>query len=61
MIDSHCHLDMPRFDLDRDDVIARARAAGVAAMVIPGVEPDRWAKRSRCRGSDLSRWGSIRR
>ena len=43
MIDTHCHLDMPRFDPDRDDVIARARAAGVAAMVIPGVEPARWA------------------
>lgn len=43
MIDTHCHLDMPRFDLDRDAVVTRARAAGVTAMVIPGVEPDRWA------------------
>ncbi len=34
---------MPRFDADRDEVIARARAAGVSAMVIPGVEPARWS------------------
>ncbi len=37
LIDSHCHLDFPEFDPDRDQVLARARAAGVAAFVIPGV------------------------
>ena len=42
MIDTHCHLDMPRFDEDRDAVIARTRAAGVSALIIPGVEPARW-------------------
>jgi TatD DNase family protein len=35
VIDSHCHLDMD-FDADRDAVLARARAAGVAAMVTIG-------------------------
>lgn len=29
LIDSHAHLDTPAFDADRDEVIARARAAGV--------------------------------
>ena len=33
MIDSHAHLDMDRFDADRDDVIARARRQGVHTIV----------------------------
>ena len=36
-IDSHCHLDAAEFDADRDAVLARARAAGVAMLVLPGV------------------------
>ena len=35
-IDSHAHLADPAFDADRDDVIARARAAGAAAIVAIG-------------------------
>jgi TatD DNase family protein len=31
--DSHCHLDFPDFDEDRDDIIARAHVAGVTRMV----------------------------
>ncbi|MGX0876328.1 TatD DNase family protein [Roseovarius sp. MBR-154] len=31
--DSHCHLDFPDFDSERDDVIARAVEAGVQRMV----------------------------
>ena len=37
LVDSHCHLDAPEFDADRDAVIARARAAGVAAQVVPAI------------------------
>ena len=36
LIDSHCHLDEERFAADRDAVIARAHAAGVARMVTIG-------------------------
>jgi TatD DNase family protein len=35
-IDSHCHLDGPRFDSDREAVIARAREMGVAKMLAVG-------------------------
>ncbi len=35
-VDSHCHLDGPKFDSDRDEVIARARQSGVQAIVAIG-------------------------
>ncbi|MDP4300468.1 TatD family hydrolase [Leptothrix discophora] len=36
-IDTHCHLDADEFAPDRDAVRARARAAGLACLVIPAV------------------------
>lgn len=33
IVDSHCHLDFPDFDGERDDLIARAIDAGVTRMV----------------------------
>ncbi|MCC5962913.1 MAG: TatD family hydrolase [Rhodobacteraceae bacterium] len=33
LVDSHCHLDFPQLAEDLDDVIARARDAGVTRMV----------------------------
>src|SRR2546423_6333875 len=35
-IDSHCHIDGPEFDADREDVIARAVDAGVTTMLNVG-------------------------
>lgn len=44
LIDSHCHLDAPEFGRDRDAVILRARAAGVAQQVIPAIEAKGWPR-----------------
>ena len=35
-VDSHAHIDGPEYDADRDEVIARARAAGVVAILNVG-------------------------
>jgi TatD DNase family protein len=36
LIDTHCHLDMPQFDGDREEVIARAKDAGFEALITVG-------------------------
>lgn len=33
LIDTHCHLDFADFDAERDELVARAHAAGVSQMV----------------------------
>ena len=38
LIDSHVHLDDLRYDTDRDDVLQRAEAAGIEAMVTIGCD-----------------------
>jgi TatD DNase family protein len=42
IIDTHCHLDLPAFDPDRTAVLARSRASGVTALVVPGVQAAGW-------------------
>jgi TatD DNase family protein len=42
LIDTHCHLDVERFDADRADVLARAEAAGVTGILVPAIRPATW-------------------
>lgn len=41
-IDTHCHLDAPEFNADRDAVRHQAALQGVAHCVIPAVERNNW-------------------
>ena len=38
LIDSHAHIDMPEFNRDRDQVLARARQQGVSVIINVGVD-----------------------
>lgn len=44
MIDTHCHLDLPEFDEDRDEVLKRARNSGFESFMVPGIELDAMGK-----------------
>jgi TatD DNase family protein len=37
LTDTHCHLDLEKFDADRDEVIRRAQKAGLGRILIPGL------------------------
>lgn len=43
IIDTHCHLDFPAFDEDRDAVFERASQAGVVGFILIGIHPESWA------------------
>ncbi len=38
LIDTHCHLNFHAYDEDRDDVLRRAREAGVDRIIIPAID-----------------------
>ena len=38
LVDTHCHLDAPEFDRDRDEMVAGALREGVGIIIVPGVE-----------------------
>lgn len=38
IFDTHCHLDTPAFDADREAVLSRARQAGVSRFLNPGYD-----------------------
>lgn len=42
LIDTHCHIDLPVFAEDRDQVLQRAFALGVQSIVVPAIEQQGW-------------------
>ncbi len=53
LVDTHCHLDVPEFDADRDAVVARAREVGVTRQIVPAIEANTWpALRDACARDD---------
>jgi TatD DNase family protein len=40
IVDTHAHLDMAPFNTDREDVISRAKSAGVSTIITVGVDLD---------------------
>ena len=44
LIDSHCHLDFPEFDADREAVIAHSQALGVQKMLVVGITRQHWPR-----------------
>ena len=38
LFDTHCHLDAPEFDADREEVLMSARRADVGGFVVPSVD-----------------------
>ena len=42
LIDTHCHLDFDYFSDDRQQLMVRAQALGVAHFVVPAVQQGTW-------------------
>lgn len=38
LADTHCHLTLDQFDIDRSEVLARAEEAGISPILIPGTD-----------------------
>lgn len=42
MIDSHCHLDFPCFDADRQQILVNCQAKNIRTILIPGTQASAW-------------------
>ena len=42
LVDTHCHIDVAEFDIDRECVLQNCRAAGIEKIVVPAVEQVSW-------------------
>ncbi|MGM0433398.1 MAG: TatD family hydrolase [Pseudomonadota bacterium] len=44
LIDAHCHIDFPRFDAGREQLLAECAESGIRRIVVPGTVPEGWEK-----------------
>src|SRR5690349_3822997 len=59
LVDSHCHLDFPELAGQREAVLARARAAGVATMLTISTRLDRFPDVRAIAEADDEIWCSV--
>ena len=59
LVDSHCHLDFAEFEAERGAVIARARAAGIGAMLTINTRLDEFAAVRAIAEADPDIWCSV--
>lgn len=59
LIDSHCHLDFPDFDADRNEVLNSARAAGVQGFVLAAIGRKHWPRLWRVVEQHLDCYGTL--
>jgi len=52
LVDTHCHLDFPVFDEDRDEVINKAKQAHINHIVLPAVTRNTWKRLKRITETD---------
>jgi TatD DNase family protein len=59
LVDSHCHLDFPDFAAERDQIVARAHAAGVGAMLTISTRLDEFPGVRAIAEADPTIWCSV--
>ena len=42
LIDSHCHIDVENFDIDRKEVLERCYDKGISRLLVPGIMAHTW-------------------
>lgn len=43
MIDSHCHIDLPAFDADREDVLQACKDTNIEKLLVPGLSIEQFS------------------
>ena len=59
LVDTHCHLDFPQFDEDRDQILARAQMAEVTRIVVPGVDLETCRRAVRLAATQAGIWAAV--
>ena len=42
IIDTHCHIDLPVFDIDRHSIITKCSKLGINRIIVPAIEAKSW-------------------